>query len=155
MPERDGQEALPVSLVWIDSQTAVHLRWDGAVSLQRIHSEVPPHHHAMGHLRIDPLTRHGGGGPVEDRVEGARQEKLRRYLQTVAERIPPGDTVWILGPGTVGEQLERMIREDDRRRHRQREIHTRRAGPMTERQLLATLRELAGDPPPRGFPPAG
>jgi len=63
MPERDGQEALPVSLVWIDSQTAVHLRWDGAVSLQRIHSEVPPHHHAMGHLRIDPLTRHGGGGP--------------------------------------------------------------------------------------------
>ena len=54
-------EPRDLTLVWIDSRVAriVHADDDRA-SLQEIHSDVPPRHHATGHVRYLPTVRHGG-----------------------------------------------------------------------------------------------
>lgn len=135
-----------MTLVWIDSQEALIVRWDGQARIDRVRSEVPPHHHSTGHLRIDPAVRHGGGGAVETGIERDRQEHLRVFLHQVADRIPPEEDVRIVGPGPVRDHLRRLVREDDRRHHRTRSVGSGRAAPLTERQLVARVRALAGEP---------
>lgn len=152
MADRSNRAELPVSLIWIDSEEAVLARWNGSLTLDRLRSDVPPHHKSTGNVRIDPQTRHGGGGPVEDRLERWRQEHLREFLVLVARRIPPTDEVTILGPGVVREHLERQLLADDRRHHRTRTVGSQPAGRLSERQLVARLREMAGTPPKRRVP---
>ena len=149
MADRSNHAELPVSLIWIDCEEAVLARWNGSLTLDRLRSDVPPHHKSTGNVRIDPQTRHGGGGPVEDRLERWRQEHLREFLVLVARRIPATDEVTILGPGVVREHLERLLLADDRRHHRTRTVDTRPSGRLSERQLVARLREMAGTPPKR------
>ncbi len=139
-------------LVWIDADEAVVVRWNGWSKLDRITSEVPPHHHSTGHVRFDPSGRHGGGGEPQDRIERDRRGHLRAYLAEVAKHIAPDDDVEILGPGTVRDELARLLRNDDLLHGRHRALATAASPRLTDRQLIARLRDRIGEPAPRRRP---
>ena len=145
VPHPGVEVARDCTLVWIDARGAVIAHWRaGAIRLERLLSDVPPHHRATGHVRYDPVVRHGGSAP-HDAGEANRLEHLARFVELVATRVPPEDEVLILGPGTVRDRLEHRIRETDRHASRTRAVTCQPAARSTDRQLAARLRELAGE----------
>jgi len=137
-------------LVWIDSRTALVVRWiDHGPVIERFESDVPVHGRATRHTRYDPLTRHGGGGGQQTAEEHRRIEHLDRFVEEVAARVVDDEDVILVGHGTVHERLEARLRELDARTHRARIIDVRRADRRTERQLVADLREHLGAGPRR------
>lgn len=139
----------PRTLVWIDAERAVIVRWDGSPTLTRIESEVPPHRRLGGHVGRDPNLR-AMGSPPPDRH---RLEHLRQHLRNVADRLVGPDDVEVIGPGTVHEHLVALLREEDRTHGRNRAILAAPAGLLSEAQLVARVRTAAGDPPKRGRRP--
>lgn len=139
-------------IVWIDADQAVLARWDGESRIERIASDVPAHHESTGHVRFDPSVRHGGGGAAQDKIERDRAGHLRAYLTDVAKMIGPYENVEILGPGTVREELARLLRGDDLEHGRHRVVDTAASPPLTDRQLIARLRDRMGEPAPRRRP---
>lgn len=131
------------TLVWIDAREAIVGHWHGgSMRLETLHSDVPAHHRATGHVRHDPTIRHGGGG-AQDGGEANRLEHLARFIDAVATHIPPEGELLILGPGTVRDRLGHRIREMERPTAA-RQITVETAGRLTEPQLAARLRRLAG-----------
>jgi hypothetical protein len=146
----ESDEARPVTLVWIDAAEAVIVRLRGSdTRLERVESEVPAHHRATGHVRHDPAVRHGGGGSPQTAGEPHRIEHLKRFVAEIASRLPPDDTLLILGPGTVHERLARDLSESDAHFGRHRDIACEASGALTDRQLIARLRRFAGAEPRR------
>ena len=145
--------ARPAVVVWLDSREArlvrVEAQEESVVSVERIESDVPAHHHSTGHVRFHPPGRHGGGAAVEDLIEDARDEHLRAYVAEVATRIDPEADVEVVGPGTVRERLARVLRTADRRHARKRLVSTRAAPPWSDPQLIARALDLAGRSPRR------
>lgn len=139
----------PTCLVWIDTDQAIVARWDNRAHLTRVVSDVPARHRSTGHLRHDPRLHPGGGGPPTDRIERDRLEHLREYLERVAALVPVDESVHISGPGTVKDELARILRTADRHHGRERCVETSASAPLTDRQLVARLRELAGATPRR------
>lgn len=137
------------TLVWIDSEEAIIVRWADRATVERIRSAVPGRHRSTGHLRFDPDVRHGGGGAATDSIERARLEHLRVFLADVATHIPDVDDVTVVGPGLVRERLERNLRAEDRKHGRRRHVHSAAAERLTEQELVAHVRALAGDAPYR------
>lgn len=137
------------TLVWIDSEEAIIVRWADRATVERIRSDVPGRHRSMGHMRVDPAIRHGGGGATADTAERARRSHLQAFLDEVAEHVPEGDDVTVVGPGLVRERLERALRAEDRRHGRRRHVRSAAAERLTEQELVAHVRELAGDAPRR------
>jgi hypothetical protein len=136
------------TLVWIDSEEAIIVRWADRATVERIRSDVPGRHRSTGHVRVDPTVRHGGGSAPEA-AEKARRARLAAFVEDVAEHLPPDGDVMVVGPGMVRERLERSLRADDRRHGRQRHIHAAPAERLTEQELVAHVRALAGDAPRR------
>ena len=133
------------TVVWIDAREAIIIRWqDTAAHLERVSSEVPAHHRATGHVRHDPAIRLGGGGPPQTAGEPHRLEHLARFVEDVADRLAADSDLLILGPGTVRERLERQVRERDERHGNHRDVTSEASPPVTDRQLIARLRHLAG-----------
>lgn len=132
--------AAPRTLVWVDAERAIIVRWDGAAGVERLVSQVPAHRRSGGHVAHDPTLRAMGSPPSERH----RLEHLRQHLRRVAERIEPTDDVELIGPGTVREQLATMIAAEDRVHARQREIRTARSSRLTLPQLVARVRASAG-----------
>lgn len=137
------------TLVWIDSEEAIIVRWEDRATVERVRSEVEGRHRSSGHVRIDPSVRHGGGRASPDSLERARREHLRAFIEEVAQHVPPADDVMVVGPGIVRERLERGIRADDRKHSRKRHVHSAAAERLTEQELVAHVRTLAGDAPKR------
>jgi hypothetical protein len=142
----------PTLLVWIDAEEATLARWDGEARLEHVAADVPARHESTGHVRFDPVVRHGGGGAAQDKIERDRAGHLRTYLAEVARLIGPDEDVEILGPGTVREELARIVREDDLQHGRRRTVDTSASAPLTDRQLIARVRDRIGEPPPRRRP---
>lgn len=141
------------TLVWIDSEEAIIVRWADRATVERIRSDVPGRHRSTPHVRIDPTIRHGGGGATADTAERARREHLRAFLGEVAGHVPDTDDVTVVGPGLVRERLERNLRAEDRRHGRRRHVNSAAAERLTEQELVAHVRALAGDTPHRqGLP---
>jgi len=136
----------PRTLVWIDADRAIIVRWDGAPALTRVESEVPKHRRLGGMVRRDADLR-TRGSPPPDRH---REEHMRQYLRTVADVLVGTDDLEVIGPGTVHEHLATLLRDEDRVHGRTRTVLASRAGPLTEAQLIARVRIAAGDPPKRG-----
>jgi len=134
------------TVVWIDSRRALLVRWDGAPHVVRLESEVPPRRRGGEHVTHDAILR-TMGAPDPDRH---RSEHLRQFLEQVAARIDPRDAVEIVGHGPVHERLADLVAEQDARHGRSREVTARPAKVLTEAQLIARVREIAGDPAPRG-----
>lgn len=141
----------PTLLVWIDHEHAVLARWEGEPRLERVVSEVPPRHESTGHVRFDPVMRHGGGGAAQDKIERDRKGHIRTYVAAVAKRIAPDEDVEILGPAGVRDELARWLRAEDAGRGR-RSVATAPCGPLTDRQLIARVRARAGQDAPRVRP---
>lgn len=138
-------EMRPSSLVWIDSRKAIIVRsQNNGADVERVESEVPAHRRVTGHVRHDPVVRHGGGGSPQTAGERHRLEHLKRFVVEIANRLPPGDDLLILGPGTVHERLARCMAERDERQGRHRGIACETSPPLTDPQLIARLREFAG-----------
>lgn len=139
-----------IALVWIDSREAILVRWGGtSADIERIESEVPAHHRETGHIRHDPLFRHGGGGPSQSAGEPHRLEHLERFLDRVEQRLPDEAEVVVIGPGTVREHLCQRLREAATVRGVAQLILSEASPRMTEPQLIARLRKLRGENPRR------
>jgi hypothetical protein len=146
-------KGIPTTLVWIDSRDAVIARWDGsAVRLSRLESEVPGHRRSTGHVRHDATTRPGGGGGATATGEPHRLEHLARFLKHVAGRLNPAQQLVIVGPGIIHERLAQAVIEQHHLAP-DAEIRTEPAHRMTDDQLRAWVRELAGAPPRRARKP--
>jgi len=141
------------TLVWIDARKAIIVRGvegeDAEPSVERLESEVPAHHRSTGQVRHVPTIRHGGGGAAQTAEEPHRLEHLARFVKEVAARVPDEDHALILGPGTVREHLEHEVREMGGRRSLGREVTCVPASRLTERQLVARLRDFVGVSPKR------
>jgi hypothetical protein len=132
------------TLVWIDAREAVIARWqEGEAHLERLHSDVPSHHRATGHVHYDPTVGHGGLAP-KDAGERKRLEHLARFVELVATKLPATDELVIIGPGTVRDRLAHRVREADRHASRAREVRCEAAARLTDRQIVARLRHVAG-----------
>ncbi len=140
----------PSTLVWIDAREAIIVRWrEEGPHLERVESDVPAHHRSTGHVRMDPTVRHGGGGRPQTAGEPHRLEHLDRFVEEIGGRVPPDDDLLILGPGTVRERLEHLVREADEHHRRSRSVNCEASSPLTDQQLVARLREFAGADPRR------
>ena len=142
----------PVSatIVWIDSREAWIVHWPGgSESAEHFESDVPPHRRPSGTGQHDPGRSRAGGSTPQPPVEGRRLEHLARFVDQIAQRIPPADDVLILGPGTVREHLWRELNAADEHAHRARHVAMRPSPPLTLPQLVAELRADVGDAPPR------
>lgn len=142
------------TLIWIDSEEAIIVRWADRATVERVRSAVPGRHRSTGHLRVDPAVRHGGGGPSSAALERVRREHLRLFLDDVLRHVPEDDDVTVVGPGLVRGRLERSLRADDRRHSRRRHVRSTAADRLSEQTLVARVRELAGDAPRRRRVPA-
>jgi hypothetical protein len=139
------------TLVWIDAAEAVIVRLRGSeAAIERVESEVPAHHRATGHVRHDPSMRHGGGGGSPQTAdEPHRLEHLKRFVAEIEGRLAASEELLIIGPGTVHERLARRVMATDEHRGRDREVSCEVSPRLTDRQLVARLRRLAGAVPRR------
>jgi hypothetical protein len=144
-------EASPWTLAWLDARTAVIVRCasDGAIAVDELESDVPAHHRATGHVRRSAA----GSAPAEpprSAGETHRLEHLRRWIEAIAEHLSPADDLAIYGPGVVARQLVGLINERDQHHRRERTVMHGRRARMSQAQLIAEVRQLAGHAPARG-----
>jgi hypothetical protein len=136
------------TLVWIDSEEAIIVRWADRATVDRVRSEVPGRHRVAGSAQDDPAERYEYGGSG-DGIERARREQLRRFVDGVAAQVPDEDDVTVVGPGLLRERLERTLRAADRHHNRHRSVRSAAAGRLTQEELVAHVRTLAGEAPAR------
>ena len=133
------------ALCWIDFDHARIMRWKaGAMVTERIASDVPGRERATAHVRHDPQVRHGGSGRGQDDEERRRNEHLRAFLASVADRFAAETPVEIVGTGTAGQRLATVIRRRRAGRPGAGEVTVVRSEPMTTRQLATRLRHHLG-----------
>jgi hypothetical protein len=136
------------TLVWIDSEEAIIVRWADRATVERVRSDAGGGHaRREGHGPLATAGHHGDGGA--DAADRARREDLRLFVEDVAARLPSVDDVMVVGPGILRGQLERTIRAEDRHHGRHRLVHSAAADRLTEQELVARVRALAGDAAPR------
>jgi hypothetical protein len=128
------------TLVWIDTEEAIIVRWEDRATVERLHSDVEGRHRSSGNEGI---------GTSAEAMDHARREHLRRFLDEVVEHVPSAGDVTVVGPGLVRERLERSLRADDRRHGRVRHVRSSASDRVTEQELVAHVRALAGDAPRR------
>jgi hypothetical protein len=133
------------TIVWVDAEEAILVRWDRAAAIEWLISQVPAHRRSGGHVGHDPTRRAMGSRPPDRH----RLEHLRQHLRRVAERIAPTDDVELIGPGTVAEHLASILVEEDRIHHRRRDVSSARSRRLSLPQLVARVRASAGSPAPR------
>ncbi len=137
------------TVVWVDGMHAIVARWAGGPIVDHLESDVPSHHRSTGHVRHDPAVRHGGGGAVSDQIERDRLRHRAAHLRRVARLIPATGDVMLLGPGQARIELERALSAADRRHGRPRVVGSQASGRLTDRELVARLREAVGEAPVR------
>lgn len=138
----------PVTLIWIDARQAVVARWgEGAARLDRVAGDLPPHERSLGHVKHNPLIRQGGG-QLQTRLDHRRHEAEHAYIDAVLVHVPDEGYVEVIGPGPMRHHLvSRLLRRE--RPGAARVVRTQAADQMTDAQVAARLRELAGHPPAR------
>ena len=143
----------PTTLVWIDSEEAIIVRWDDRATVERVRSAVPGHHGSIARAHLTSGAHQAdSGGP--EAAERNRRAHLASFLDEVAGHLPPEGNVMVVGPGGLRERLERNLRADDRRLGHHRLVHTSPSDRVSEAELVARVRELSGDAPRRTGVPA-
>jgi hypothetical protein len=144
-----GAPAGVCAVVWIDARSAFIVTWRaGRTHLVQVASDVPAHHRSTGHVRRVTAGA-GGAGPPRSAGEGPRLEHLRRYIDAVAGRLAAAERVEVLGPRQDIERLVTRLHELDHDRAQPRQVGARPARRLTRPQLVAHVRQLAGDVPRR------
>jgi hypothetical protein len=126
--------------VWISAGSASVVRWTADLTTRlRIDSSVPGRHRSTGRA------------PTESQAaaQGHHDEHLRSFFAEVANLLPAGDDLLLLGDGEVVGHFAERIRADDRSQGRERRIEVQRSDPLTAAQLRARTRAFAGSPPRR------
>ena len=80
------------------------------------------------------------------------QENERRHAMKVASAVSEQDDVLLIGDGEVVEHFADQVRTSDQAHGYKRRVGLEKSGPITDRQLLARMREFAGSPAPRNLP---
>ncbi|MGH2512634.1 MAG: hypothetical protein ACRDGQ_08110, partial [Candidatus Limnocylindrales bacterium] len=148
---RDGEvDPERVALVWMDSQQALVVRWDGEPVVERIESGVVPRRRAVGSIRRGPARPDGGGSVPGHGTEGRHLEEMDRYLGEVAGKLLGLDRLEVIGRGRAHEQFAEMFRDLEGRLGEEITITTATTSRRpSERQLMARLRKLAERELPR------
>jgi hypothetical protein len=130
--------------VWISATLATILRLgpDGLVSREEIDSLVAGRHRSTGR---PPTADHPAS-------EGRRDEHMRLFFDRVASAVSAQDDVLLIGDGEVVEHFADQVRTSDQAHGYKRRVGLEKSGPITDRQLLARMREFAGSPAPRTLP---
>jgi hypothetical protein len=115
------------TLVWMDGEEAIIVRWTDRAEVERV-CAIP----------------RASGTPDGDVQGRNRPEGRRHFVASIADRIPPEGDVAVVGPGDLRGRLERLLRADDRRHGRRRAVRSPATRQLTENQLLAHVRALAG-----------
>lgn len=116
--------------IWIDHKNAVIVSVARDHStVTRLRSSIRPHGHYHG-------AQDGGG---EKKYEARHAQRLAHFFDAVARHLEPGDEVVILGPGESKSALARRIR--GMKSLKRVSAATRSAGRLTERQLVASIRQ--------------
>lgn len=128
--------------VWISADSAMVLRWSPEVTVRhRIDSTVAGRHRSTGR---PPVERQGD--------EGHRDEHMRAFFDQIARVLAVEDDLLLIGDGEVVEHFAGRVRDDDENHGRRRRIEVEKSGPVSERQLLARIRDFAGSPAKRQLP---
>lgn len=136
-----------VALVAISARRARILRWrDGEVIQLETLSEVPGRHRSTGHVRRDPLVRHGGSGAGQDAIDGPRGARIHEFVARVAAAVEADGRVLVRGNGRVPEELFRCLQEHEHGRPDPRPIVFEHGAHLTDGQLRARLLAAAGHP---------
>jgi hypothetical protein len=130
--------------IWISASSATVLRWGsgGIAHRELIESLVPGKHRATGR---PPFSPH-----LAD--EGRRDERMRVFFARLDAALPVGDDVLLVGDGEVVEHFAAHVRSGDAAVGTTRRLELVKSGPITERQLLARMRDFAGAPALRILP---
>jgi hypothetical protein len=130
--------------VWISASSATVLQWgpNGVSNCEQIDSLIAGRHRSTGR---PPTADHPAG-------EGHRDEQMRVFFARVGAFVPGEDNLLLIGDGEVVEHFAAQIRTHDLGRGSARRIGLEKSGPLTERQLLARMREFAGSPARRTLP---
>jgi hypothetical protein len=122
------------TLVWVDREEAIIVRWADRALLERIAAERPD---------ADDASTVTPGGLAHAAPRGER-EGIRGFAAAIAARVPPGDDVTVVGPGILRGSLERILRAEDRRLGRRRLVHATASDRLSEPELVARVRARAG-----------
>jgi hypothetical protein len=129
--------------VWMTAQSATVLCWSPKLTERHlIDSTVPGRHRATGRA---PTEEHPDS-------ESHRDEHMRTFFEQVARVLPIDDDLLLVGDGEVIDHFAASVRSNDDRHGRARRVEVQKSGPITERQLVARIREFAGTPAKRYMP---
>jgi hypothetical protein len=130
--------------VWISASSATVLQWghNGVANRELIDSLIEGRHRSTGR---PPTANHPAG-------EGHRDEAMRIFFARVRHSVSVEDDLLLVGDGEVVEHFADQIRAHDLARGSARRVRLEKSGPLTERQLLARMREFAGSPARRTLP---
>ena len=139
-----------VGLVWISTQRAVIVRWDGEPIVEHLESGVTPKRRAVGSVRRGPARPEGGGRVGGHGTESRHDEQLRQFLSDIASRLAGLDVVEVAGRGTVPDRFAEFLRRESARRNETMEVTARAlARRPSDPQLTARFRRLADRELPR------
>ncbi len=139
-----------VGLVWVSTQRAIVVRWDGEPVVEEVDSGVTPKRPAAGSVRRGPARPEGGGRVAGHGTQARHDEELRRFLTDIASRLTGLDIVEVAGRGTVPERFAELLRRRATARNDNVVVETRALSRRpSEAQLKARLRRLAGREAPR------
>ena len=129
--------------VWISAGSASVVCWTADLTTRlHIDSTVPGRHRSTGRAPTESQTG----------AEGHRDEHLRSFFAEVANVLPAGDDLLLMGDGEVVGHFADRIRSDDQSHGRDRRIEVQKSDPLTAAQLRARTRAFAGSPPRRQLP---
>lgn len=139
-----------VGLVWLSTQRAVIVRWDGEPVVEHLESGVTPRRRAVGSVRRGPARPEGGGRVAGHGTKTRHDEELRQFVTDVAARLADLEVVEVAGRGTLPERFAELLGRLAAGRNETVDV-TPRA--LTRRpsdaQLKARLRRLADRELPR------
>ena len=126
--------------IWLDKKTAFIVTLMGEeVTLETIDSELE-FYHVRGGSRSK--TRWGPQQVVQDsRYLEREKHQLKKYFQTIIEKLRDADTIVIFGPGQTGQKLKKEIAA------KQPQLTGRiasvdKANSMTDNQIIAWVRNF-------------
>ena len=130
--------------VWISASSAIVLQWgpNGVANRAQIESLIEGRHRSTGR---PPTSNHPAG-------EGHRDEGMRVFFARVRAAVSADDDLLLVGDGEVVDHFADQIKAHDLGRGSARRVELVKSGPLTERQLLARMREFAGSPARRTLP---
>jgi hypothetical protein len=134
--------ATQITGIWVSSPSALILRWGsetGVTFRQEIKSEVEPHRRATGR---PPYTEKPSNDHKHD-------EQMRAFFAQIIAVLPAGDDLLLVGDGEVVGHLGQAITTHEHGRPDPRRLEVVKSKPLTEPQLLARIREFAGEPAAR------